>query len=371
MSRFGLALRVTFWSDPHASRSSKEGSIVSDDNLIVRITVVGHASQRWRNAGSAAEADSLNQQLSEFRADNVRRLVEDIVRRELPGFKIEVPGRGAGSREGFPVASENNAAINRSVVVSIDLTTTQPQSNTQSRPIRLYAPSKFWRLQVLEYVGGSLFGGRNAHIRISIENIWTGRELIMSGFVYGGSFDPDPKHVFNPDVDVKTRPTDLLKPFSKKIALETDNAEDFSYWTGSSNSQMVRVVHDQVGVVRKVSTTFLQFTGLHTYSPGSLVFEWKKGWTLGTLNISVATGSLQVEGDVPSDYVGSTRMVTIDSVSRHNNFDALVVSFPTGKSSLHDLTVDDQKRLTDFATNKSRAIAAIAQSGFGVSNATP
>jgi hypothetical protein len=35
------------------------------DDLVVRIDVVGHANRRWRSAKTPAEAEQLNQQLSE------------------------------------------------------------------------------------------------------------------------------------------------------------------------------------------------------------------------------------------------------------------------------------------------------------------
>jgi outer membrane protein OmpA-like peptidoglycan-associated protein len=54
------------------------------DDLVVRIDVVGHASRRWRGAKTPAEAEQLNQQLSEARAQNIRKVVEAIVKKELP-----------------------------------------------------------------------------------------------------------------------------------------------------------------------------------------------------------------------------------------------------------------------------------------------
>jgi ubiquinone/menaquinone biosynthesis C-methylase UbiE len=39
--------------------------------LMVRVTVVGRASKQWRNARNPAEADQLNQALSEARARNL------------------------------------------------------------------------------------------------------------------------------------------------------------------------------------------------------------------------------------------------------------------------------------------------------------
>ncbi|MGC2414065.1 MAG: hypothetical protein WA459_15360 [Stellaceae bacterium] len=334
------------------------------DNLIVRLTVVGHASKRWLGARSQAEAERLNQQLSEARAQNLRKPVEDIIKRELPGVKIEVPATGVGSHEGFPLAGENNAAIDRSVVVMIELTTTHAGSRTEFRPRKLYVPSKFWELEVVAMVDVS--GGIDGtFMRIVIRNAMSGHKLTLAGYLFGGYLDP--KNPFHFGSKHPPNPNDTLKPVGNKVTFTTKEAEDFDFFIGSENGQWVRVVHAGVGVIRKRETTFLQFTGLDTH-PSSLVFEYKKGWALPTLNISVVTGILKVEGPVPSDFVDDTKMVTVPTQDVHHNYDGLLLSFPTGEAGLHDLTSKDQQRLTDFVTNKARAIAALASDGFTVGN---
>ena len=133
-------------------------------NLTVRIEVIGRASRRWRGARSPAEADRLNQALSEQRAQNLRKPVEEILRKELPGVKIEAPAKGLGSHHGFPLTGEDNAAIDRSVVVSVDLITTIKGTRTEFRPRKIYAPSKFWTLRVVSMVSAS-GGAKIVHIR--------------------------------------------------------------------------------------------------------------------------------------------------------------------------------------------------------------
>src|SRR5215831_13359049 len=54
----------------------------------VRVTVVGHASARWRGAKDKADADRLNLALSNQRANNVRVVVEQILKREIPNVTI-------------------------------------------------------------------------------------------------------------------------------------------------------------------------------------------------------------------------------------------------------------------------------------------
>lgn len=91
------------------------------DSLSVRITCEGHASRRWRGAHSKLEAAALNYGLSEHRAQGVYDQVERMIKQQLPGLPIAVRKRAFGSSKPFPTAGEDNAAVDRSVVVMIDL----------------------------------------------------------------------------------------------------------------------------------------------------------------------------------------------------------------------------------------------------------
>ena len=327
-------------------------------NLTVRIEVIGRASRRWRGARSPAEADRLNQALSEQRAQNLRKPVEEILRKELPGVKIEAPAKGLGSHHGFPLTGEDNAAIDRSVVVSVDLMTTIKGSRTEFRPRKIYAPSKFWTLRVVSMVAAS-GGAKIVHIRVKVRGSTTGREITLAGTLYGGAM-PDPKSPF--DFGKKDQPG---KPVGDEVTFTTKEAEGFDYFAGSENGQWVRLVNAGVGLIRKRETTFLQFTGLDT-EPGSLVFDYSKGWSLPNIDLGVATGFLEVEGAVPSDYIDGTTMVEVPTEHVSHHYDGLLLSFPTEKAGLGDLTAKDRERLTNFVTNKARNIAALADSGYVV-----
>lgn len=331
------------------------------DNLIVRVNITGRASPRWRGVSNPSKADRLNQQLSETRAQNLRKPVEDILRRELPGIKIEVPAQGIGSHHGFPLTGEDNDAIDRSVVVEIALTTTIPGTITQQRPVKIYTPSRYWKMRVTDMIGARA-GIARTFMRIMIVNFFTQRELTLAGYLIGGNFSPNLNDLVG--LDARGNPT---APIGNEVTFVTNEAEDFSYFVGTENGQWVRLIHAAIGAVRKRETTFLQFTNLDT-NPGSLVFEYSKGWTWAKLQVGVLTGILHVVGDVPSDYVDDTTLATIPTQDIHTNYDGLLVSFPTGKAGWGDLTLADQRRLTDFVTNKARNIAALGQSGFSVTN---
>lgn len=106
------------------------------------------------------------------------------------------------------------------------------------------------------------------------------------------------------------------------------------------------MVNAGIGLVRKRETQFPQFTSLDT-EPGSLVFEYKKGWSLPKVDLGVATGILKVEGPVPSDYIDGTTMVEVPTESVRHHYDGLLLSFPTEKAGLNDLTAKDRERLTE------------------------
>jgi hypothetical protein len=109
----------------------------------LRVIAVGQASPRWRGAHSIAEADQNNERLARSRADNTRAQVETILRRNLPGVTInpgvsrvngahsagvELGAYGVGSRESLVRVHgdrKSNEAIDRSVKIEIEVTTTE------------------------------------------------------------------------------------------------------------------------------------------------------------------------------------------------------------------------------------------------------
>src|SRR4051794_30255942 len=92
--------------------------------LAIRITVVGHASRQWKSATTADEASRLNQGLSDSRASTVHGEVTRLITSLLPSFPIAVETKGVGSSQPFPTAGEGNAAVDRSVLVLVDLVST-------------------------------------------------------------------------------------------------------------------------------------------------------------------------------------------------------------------------------------------------------
>jgi hypothetical protein len=211
---------------------------IMSDKLIVRVTIAGRASRRWRGAANAVQADQLNKQLSEARAHNLRKPVEDILKKELPGVQIDVVETALGSQHGFPLTGEDNDAIDRSVVVTVELTSVAAGSKVEYRPVKVLAPSKYWILKVVSMVGAS-GGGAGTHMRVKIINAVTKRELTLAGFLLGGLLSPKPGFSF----DDKPEQPDINFQVGDTVTFHTTEAEDFHFWVGQSNGQSARLIH--------------------------------------------------------------------------------------------------------------------------------
>jgi hypothetical protein len=332
--------------------------------LAVRINAVGHASPRWKGAKNATEAERLNQTLSELRAQNVRRAVEEILKKELPGLPIEVPSKGVGSQERFPTVSEDNAAVDRSVLITIELTTTIPSYKTQPRgPRRVYVPSKVWTLKVTSMVRAAGLGYVQVFLRVVLRNPFSGKEIKLSGWLAGGGAATSLKDSFKMGI---TKPS--LKPIGREVVFSTREALDFEDWShggaGRAESNGVIARMGKVDLSFGISTmmTYLVFPGLGT-DPDLLIFD-HKGFGLGLLKADafLVAGKLHMDGPNPGDWLELPSFPDIipTETTQHSN-SGLLLSFPTGKADLHDLTQDDRKRLREFVANKARAIGAISE----------
>jgi hypothetical protein len=156
------------------------------DNFSVLISVVGHASRQWLGARNAQEADRFNMALSVQRAQGVRAVVERIVKARIPDLPIEIIHNGVGSREPAPTVSEPNAAVDRSVLVTVDLATTTTENTYVSGPDRrVYTPSNSWLLRVLNLVPVTLLGAQGTLATIEIRNRQTGKSIKMRGSLAG------------------------------------------------------------------------------------------------------------------------------------------------------------------------------------------
>ena len=331
-------------------------------DLTVRISVVGHASPRWRGAASQAEAESLNRALSGSRAAAIYPVVEQILKSELPGYKIQVGELGVGSTERFPSVGEgDNAAIDRTVVVTVELVTSQklPQP-PQLKTRQVWWPSKVWTVRVLNLhkLGAGVL---SVFVRVSIENPFLkDRKLIMAGYLYGGGSPAKSiKDIVKKNIK-RSAPKDAIAPVGHGVMFDTYEAMDFDNWKHGGTQS------DGNGVLTRIGSFELKF-GLATklsyikfplLEEDLLVFD-SKTLGLGTIggDGTIVAGTIYPEGPVPSSYKEEAAIPdTTETNVNRTKTDVLPLFFPTGKSGYGDLTERDRKALRDFVTNKARSI---------------
>jgi hypothetical protein len=342
------------------------------ETLAIRITAEGHASRRWRTARSASEASRLNERLSDARARTIRAEITRIINGLNPFFPIAPEAKGVGSRHPFPTASENNASVDRSVLVMVDLVRTRLIDKQVARPPRLvYGPSTSWSLTIASLLGGSAFGARGSFLRVKLQNNSTHRELSLAGDMVGGDLAIGPSTFGKGGNPFKFDPR--LVPNAPVGNIVTFDTEPMDFQDWSRGGQRVRLVHTQLKTgITKSRTSFLQFVGVDTH-PGSLVFDLKAlGFSLGIpdVDIYVLTGTLQAENS-PGDYVLTDTPPDVIPVLITSRFkDGIFLSFATGKFELKDLTNLQRQQLVEYVTSKARAIADLAKT-FHVDPASP
>jgi hypothetical protein len=334
--------------------------------VAIRITAEGHASRRWKSARTVDEASRLNWALSDRRANTIHTEVTRIVKGLKPSFPIASAEKGVGSSQPFPTASEDNAAVDRCVLVMVDLVWTVSTVKLKPRPPRqIYAPSTFWELKIADLVGASA-GVRGSFLRIKLRNPFTKRELSLAGYIAGGDLAIGPSTFKNKPVnpfklDKRQLPTGQV---GHEVTFETAQM-DFEDWINGGTGQWVRLVHSHLKTgITKSLASFLQFLGVDTY-PDSLVFDLTKlglGLSVPEVDVQVQVGWLTPENS-PSDFV-LTQMSpdVIPSLSTHRFGDGILLSFPTGKSGLQDLTARQRHQLIDYVTLKIHNISALADS---------
>jgi hypothetical protein len=349
------------WLHPEEADVQPPGTGQSLGNLAIRISVVGRASPRWRTATSAAQADRLNQRLSELRAKNIYAAVEGILKRELPSLPIALSWKGVGSHDGFPTVGDDNPEIDRSVVVTIDLTTTRPDYKFKPHaPRRIYVPSKVWTLRVHSMFRGAALGYVQIFLRIGLINPYSGKEMIMSGWLAGGGSAMSVKDSFKMGrPDVRNMANDQV---GQKVSFLTDEAMDFDEMNDNGQGQIVRLDKIDVSLGIRSYDTCLVFTGLKT-RPALLCFE-HKSLTLGWIkaDAAVVAGRLRREGPNPGDYLelpSPDDIVPTQSTQEFHH--GLLLTFPTEKAGLNDLTKKDRQRLTDFVVNQARNIGVLSR----------
>lgn len=360
----------------------------------VCITCEGHASRRWRGARNETEAAALNQRLSDHRARVVYDRVAEMVQQELPGFPIAVRERSLGSRHPFPTAGEDNAAIDRSVAVMIDLVWTRPDQKVIPRPLKKMWPKHVtWEARVIDYVVVNAFTAEAGFVRVGIRGPSTNKELILSGLIYGvdlsaadllAAVAKGPAKIkemlkFRKIVDLK-KLSDLKDPWKLKNLMDKVNKRlttgqmgktvsfttapmDFEDWSNNGSGQPVIFLHGELkSGLTKTYADDLLFEAVDT-DPGMLEYghSWVKFYKGSPdLNFHIERGVLTPEND-PQDFLmvrDPRGPQVIDSEVATMTHDCILVAFPTEKHEWKYIDDRQRKELRRFVHEKASAIRA-------------
>jgi len=241
------------------------------DRMAVRVSVIGHASQRWQSAKSSEEAAHHNYALSYLRAATVRRFVADLLRSHLGRLNIPVNWKAVGSAQRMPGPADNNSAIDRCVEVRIDLHFLYPNGaavRVANPPLRTYMATRQWVLRVISVLGG-VAGPAGVLLNVAIRNSITGKELKLRGELGGGGVPLTPKDAFI--FDRKSNPA--KQQVGHEVPFQTSEVMDFEDW-GRDRWVKLELAEAKFFLTEKLG--YLQFVGLKT-SPADLRFQAKTG----------------------------------------------------------------------------------------------
>jgi hypothetical protein len=369
------------------------------DSLSVLVTSEGHASPRWRGAHSKLEAAALNYRLSERRAQTVYNQVERIIKQQLPGLPIPVKKRALGSSKPFPTTGDDNAAVDRCVVLLVDLDTTNLRSKiVQPKPRKIWAKSTLWKLEVVDYVSASLIGAAASFVRIRITNPITGKELYLAGGVFGGDLDIStdlligiakgklPKAKFFNFLGIKSlkdlkdvfKMENLIDKIVKRATKGHMGEEvwvhtppmDFDDWMNGGKGQSVTFLHGEIKT--PISKSYGDIIvlwdveaehrwlawGGSLFSAGPQTTSLKAG-----VNDRFESGVLKPLND-PQDFYIWQDPYHYDIVHYYepsSSRDGILISFPTEKADWHDLSRRQREDVKNYVMVKVEVIRSLAR----------
>jgi hypothetical protein len=297
-----------------------------------------------------------------------------MIKQQLPGLPIEVRKTALGSSKPFPTAGEDNAAVDRSVVVMIDLVSTRTsQKIVQARPKKIWAKSTLWKLEVVDYLSLSAVGAAASGVRIRVTNPVTKKELYLAGPVFGGDLDistdliigilkgklPKAK-LFNfmgfkslKDLYDPMKDTNLIDKLYKRVTkghmgdvvwVETEPM-DLDDWADNGKGQMVTFIHGDIKT--PLSKSSADVIILWDIDADRTVLPWGVTPFSGMVSsvvpkagvdLRVESGTLKPLND-PQDFYfwQDPHFDIVDTKVANTHRDGILLSFPTGKARWHDL----------------------------------
>src|SRR5262249_30655207 len=151
----------------------------------------------------------------------------------------------------FPPADARKEAVLCRLVAHSPFATVRWPEGTKPPTAKVSPPRRFWTFRVLALAGGAVVGAKSVYVRIGIKNAMTGRELRMSGWLFGGGFSPSKKDLIQTDNIDRKSLRNVFQPVGMEVTFQTEYSRGFGYFLGDDNSQSVRIIHDKIGVIRK------------------------------------------------------------------------------------------------------------------------
>jgi hypothetical protein len=320
----------------------------------LRVTIVGHASPRWRGAANDADADQRNERLARQRADQVFLIVERLLRNRLgQDVVIEknvtiaagndqpdlvLTARGDGSREARedehkPRSSDDD--YDRRVEVGIDLAVPREVKVGRSLPSE-QAKTKEWSVTInrLRVVRAFAAGGG---IEVVIRNRKTGKEVVATAKLYGTG---GPR--LNPFATEEETGT-------KRVWFNTTDE------VAISEFEDTRIFVERWDVIVGIGERFLNvsFPELSRYGPRTTATMWHHFGVGIKLNGFLLWGRLHIWNDT-DDWVDQEETV-VDSTLKRRSSEGLLIVFPTASSQVPSA---DLLRLDEFVTTWCRRLTA-------------
>jgi hypothetical protein len=316
----------------------------------LRVTIVGHASPRWRGAANDADADQRNEGLARQRADQAFLIVERLLRNRLgqdvviekdvtiaPGRDqpaLVLTARGDGSREARedehkPRSSDDD--YDRRVEVSIDLVVPRDVKVGRSLPSE-QAKTKEWSLTInrLRVVRAFVAGGG---IEVVIRNRKTGKEVVATAKLYGTG-----RIRLNPFATEEETGT-------KRVWFNTTDE------VAISEFEDTRIFVERWDVMVGIGERFLNvsFPELSRYGPRCTANMWHH-FGVGMPNGFLLWGRLHIWNNT-DDWVNKEETV-VDTLKRRSS-EGLLIVFPTASSQVPSA---DLSRLDEFVTTWCRRL---------------
>jgi hypothetical protein len=320
----------------------------------LRVTIVGHASPRWRGAANDADADQRNERLARQRADQVFLIVERLLRNRLgQDVVIEknvtiaagndqpdlvLTARGDGSREARedehkPRSSDDD--YDRRVEVGIDLAVPREVKVGRSLPSE-QAKTKEWSVTInrLRVVRAFAAGGG---IEVVIRNRKTGKEVVATAKLYGTG---GPR--LNPFATEEETGT-------KRVWFNTTDE------VAISEFEDTRIFVERWDVIVGIGERFLNvsFPELSRYGPRTTATMWHHFGVGIKPNGFLLWGRLHIWNDT-DDWVDQEETV-VDSTLKRRSSEGLLIVFPTASAQVPSA---DLLRLDEFVTTWCRRLTA-------------